>query len=275
MRRVAAELDTGPASLYVYVANRDELCRAMLDRVAAGVPLEPADPARWREQVHRHMTAMCEAMAAHPGIAQVALANIPTGGNALRAAEALLATLRAGGIADQPAAWGCDILPLIATATVVEGDIYRARGGQTEEEDRPAGDRGVRLAPARALSQPVGLERGAHERRRGCSASPSRSTACSTAARRVAPVTGTSHGRHAVGRPVTPRVRARAMSRRVSVLLSALRLPGRARPRRRPRARPSPGRARLAARAAHARELLLRDGRPLRQRRHGQRPAAG
>ena len=80
------------------------------------------------------MTAMCEAMAAHPGIAQVALANIPTGGNALRAAESLLATLRAGGIADQPAAWGCDILPLIATATVVEGDIYRARGDQTEEE---------------------------------------------------------------------------------------------------------------------------------------------
>src|SRR3984957_2935756 len=39
MRRVAAELDTGAASLYVYVRNRDELLRAMLDRVAGTVPL--------------------------------------------------------------------------------------------------------------------------------------------------------------------------------------------------------------------------------------------
>ena len=33
MRRVAAELDTGAASLYVYVRNRDVLLRAMLHRV--------------------------------------------------------------------------------------------------------------------------------------------------------------------------------------------------------------------------------------------------
>jgi AcrR family transcriptional regulator len=135
MRRVAAELDTGPASLYVYVSNRDELCTAMLDRVVGTVPLEDPDPARWREQVHRLMFAMVASMSAHPGIARVALANIPTGGNAIAAAESLLGTLRAGGIADQPAAWGCDILPLIATATAIEGDIYSARvDGETEEE---------------------------------------------------------------------------------------------------------------------------------------------
>ena len=44
MRRVAAELDTGPASLYVYVRNRDELLHAMLDRVAADIPLRRARP---------------------------------------------------------------------------------------------------------------------------------------------------------------------------------------------------------------------------------------
>jgi AcrR family transcriptional regulator len=135
MRRVAAELDTGPASLYVYVANRNELCTAMLDRVIGTIEVEPADPERWREQVHRLLNAMVAAMNAHPGIAHVALANIPTGGNALVGAEAMLATLRAGGIADQPAAWACDILPLLATATAIEGDIYSARvNGETEEE---------------------------------------------------------------------------------------------------------------------------------------------
>src|SRR5579863_9249469 len=55
MRRVAAALDTGAASLYVYVRNRDELLRAMLDRVAGTVPLVPPDPERWREQVHELM----------------------------------------------------------------------------------------------------------------------------------------------------------------------------------------------------------------------------
>ncbi|MGZ4267819.1 MAG: TetR/AcrR family transcriptional regulator [Solirubrobacteraceae bacterium] len=135
MRRVAAELDTGPASLYVYVANRDELCTAMLDRVVGTIALERADASRWREQVHRLMGAMVAAMNAHPGIARVALANIPTGGNALVFAESMLAILRAGGIADQPAAWACDILPLLATATAIEGDIYAERiDGETEAE---------------------------------------------------------------------------------------------------------------------------------------------
>ena len=117
------------------MANRDELCTAMLDRVIGTIEVERPDPARWREQVHRLMNSMVAAMNAHPGIARVALANIPTGGNALVGAEAMLGTLRAGGIADQAAAWGCDILPLIATATAIEGDIYRERvDGETEEE---------------------------------------------------------------------------------------------------------------------------------------------
>ena len=49
MRRVAQALDTGPASLYVYVANRDELLELMLDRAVATVSLPEPDPARWRD----------------------------------------------------------------------------------------------------------------------------------------------------------------------------------------------------------------------------------
>src|SRR5258706_13761947 len=47
MRRVAAALDTGAASLYVYVAGREGLLQAMLDRVTAALELEAPDPARW------------------------------------------------------------------------------------------------------------------------------------------------------------------------------------------------------------------------------------
>jgi len=137
MRRLATELDTGPASLYVYFSGRDALLNAMLDRVAAMVPLEEPDPARWREQVHRLLTGMLKAMEAHPGIATVAVANPPTGEPALmEGAENLLGLLRAGGVRDQDAAWACDILPLITTSLAVETAVYQQRGadGLTEEE---------------------------------------------------------------------------------------------------------------------------------------------
>src|SRR5580704_7391894 len=44
MRRVAAALDTGAGSLYVYVAGRDGLLEAMFDRIVAAVKLETPDP---------------------------------------------------------------------------------------------------------------------------------------------------------------------------------------------------------------------------------------
>ncbi len=44
MRRVAAALDTGAASLYVYVSGREGLFQAMLDRVTASINARGAGP---------------------------------------------------------------------------------------------------------------------------------------------------------------------------------------------------------------------------------------
>jgi AcrR family transcriptional regulator len=134
MRRVAAELDTGPASLYVYVSNRDELLRAMLDRVAAGIPLVKPDPKRWRAQLYDLLDAFREALEEHPGLATV-LPGVPiVTDTSLASIENLLGLLVAGGIAPQEAAWACDILMLIVTATAGEADIRRA-AGQTIDDD--------------------------------------------------------------------------------------------------------------------------------------------
>jgi AcrR family transcriptional regulator len=132
MRRVATELDTGPASLYVYIGGRDELRWAMLERVSGSVPTHEPDPARWREQLHALLWGWLKAMEAHPGIAAVAVGNPPTSERTLHGAEYMLGLLLAGGIEAQDAAWACDILPLITTAAAVETDAQRARG-QTEQ----------------------------------------------------------------------------------------------------------------------------------------------
>src|SRR4051794_23535744 len=51
MRAVAAELDTGAASLYVYVANRKDLLDQMFDLVAGSVdPGPPPHPQHWQGQ---------------------------------------------------------------------------------------------------------------------------------------------------------------------------------------------------------------------------------
>src|ERR1700677_263234 len=73
MRRVAAALDTGAASLYVYVSGREGLFQAMLDRVVSTIELEPLDPSRWRAQVHTLLQRLHQALVDHPGMAAVTL----------------------------------------------------------------------------------------------------------------------------------------------------------------------------------------------------------
>ena len=135
MRRVAAELDTGAASLYVYVLNRDELVRAMMDRVAGTVPRVAPEPEHWREQIYDLMRGFRDALEAHPGLASVLTGDVPTTEHVLAGAESLLGILLAGGIASQDASWAVDILMLIMTATATEADVRRA-AGRTTDADR-------------------------------------------------------------------------------------------------------------------------------------------
>jgi len=128
MRRVASELDTGPASLYVYIRGRDELRAAMLDRVSSTISLQTPDPTRWREQALDLLTRLLHALEAHPGIAQVAVAQIPTTEHAMDFGENLMAVLLAGGVDLRDAAWACEILPLIVTVTAVETAAHEALG---------------------------------------------------------------------------------------------------------------------------------------------------
>ncbi|WP_328451130.1 MULTISPECIES: TetR/AcrR family transcriptional regulator [unclassified Amycolatopsis] len=121
MRRVAQELETGPASLYAHVSNKDELAELMLDAVLGDLPLPAPDPARWDEQVKDLVRAQIHAMVAHPGIARVAWnIAVPVNPSALHQGEAMLALLRAGGLDLKQATFAGDALSLYAKAYAYE-----------------------------------------------------------------------------------------------------------------------------------------------------------
>jgi AcrR family transcriptional regulator len=137
MRRVAAALDTGPASLYVYVANRDALHALLFDAALATITLEETDPARWREQLHGLATRMVRVMVEDfPGIAIMGMAAIPTGDHALRITESMVSLLRAGGVQDQALAYAPDLISMYVTAIAYELALYQELYVDPEHERR-------------------------------------------------------------------------------------------------------------------------------------------
>ena len=119
MRRIAAALDTGPASLYVYVRDTEDLHAQILDAL-----LEPvtavAGSGSWRERLIGVLTSYTAVLFQHPEIARMSLTTHPSGQNSLLVLETLLGLLAEGGVPDSDAAWGVDLLLSFATVTAVE-----------------------------------------------------------------------------------------------------------------------------------------------------------
>ena len=125
MRRVAAALDTGPGSLYVYVAGRDGLLEAIFDRIIAAVNLETPDPSRWRAQLHSLLERLRAELVMHPGMAAATMVDPPRTEVAMRLLENLLGILLAGGLDAQDAAWAADILAAQVTYAAIEAELRR------------------------------------------------------------------------------------------------------------------------------------------------------
>jgi AcrR family transcriptional regulator len=120
MRRVATALDTGPASLYAHVVNKEDLDDLLIGRLCAGIDLPDPDPATWRQQIHSVCAQLRDQYLRYPGISRAALAIVPTNLETLRVSEGMLAILSAGGVAPQTAAWAIDSLTLYVNAYCLE-----------------------------------------------------------------------------------------------------------------------------------------------------------
>jgi AcrR family transcriptional regulator len=120
LRKVAAELDTGAASLYVYVANLGELQSLVLDQALASVVLPDPGAGDWRSRLKDMLISYFRTLCACPGLAHLALVTLPSGPNMLRITEALLGLLLEGGMPGARAAWAVDMLTLYVTAIAAE-----------------------------------------------------------------------------------------------------------------------------------------------------------
>ena len=125
MRRVAAEFDTGPSSLYAHVANKDELLQLMFDEMCGTIEVPEPDASQWQEQVKELARASHRALLEHNDLARASLATIPTGPNAMRVSDAMLGLMLAGGVPADVAAWGLDRIFLYITADAYEYSIWR------------------------------------------------------------------------------------------------------------------------------------------------------
>lgn len=134
MRRVADRLDTGPASLYQHIANKDDLLDQLLDHVIGEVELPEPDPDDWQGALKQFLRNARATLSAHRDVAYVTLGRIPTGPNALRSSERLLAIMRAGDVPEQVCAYAVDTLMLFVGAVAYEESIQATSMGATTEE---------------------------------------------------------------------------------------------------------------------------------------------
>ncbi len=125
MRRIAQELDTGPASLYVYVSNRQHLLDLVYDRIMVEVAV-PAD-GDWRDRLSALLEMGVETLSSRRGLATVTMGNVPTGPNALAVSEQVMSLLREGGMDDRSIAWAVDLLGLVVTGLAAEADAFAER----------------------------------------------------------------------------------------------------------------------------------------------------
>ena len=142
MSRVAAELGTGPMSLYRYVAGKDELLALMVDAAHGPPPAGPAPdgpPAGedWRAGLTRWSWAIRAGYQRHPWVLQVPIRGLPSLPNEVAWFEEGLRCLAGTGLAE--AAKGSVILLVtghVRNAATIDTDIEAAirASGQTPDE---------------------------------------------------------------------------------------------------------------------------------------------
>ncbi|MGE1098063.1 TetR/AcrR family transcriptional regulator [Bacillus altitudinis] len=138
MRKVAKALDTGPASLYVYVNNVQELSAYVLDYGLGQMVYPDSKDSTWKEQLFDLLHTYFLLLFEKPGLAEISLSTIPQGTNFLQLTEHLLAALHEGGIKSTSAAWGVDLLLLYVSSVAYEKVSWKKQGSSQISDTKKA-----------------------------------------------------------------------------------------------------------------------------------------
>jgi TetR/AcrR family transcriptional regulator, tetracycline repressor protein len=143
MRRVAQEFSTGAASLYAYVANKEQLLDLLFDWVMGEIadrwPGTEPTARNWRQLAKDGVRLTCEVLSEHRDLARAFQGRVPFGPNGLRMVETQLAIMRAGGVSDEMAAYSGDLFGQYVVSTVIEHELWRTRdsdGGEAGFAER-------------------------------------------------------------------------------------------------------------------------------------------
>ena len=140
MRRLATALETGPASLYAHVVNKEDLDELLIGRLCAEIELPQPNPSIWRQQIASVCTQLRDQYLRYPGISRAALAVAPTNLETLRVSEGMFAILLTGGIEPQAAAWAIDSLMLYVDAYSLEISMLDGQHSHDSDDWVVSGD---------------------------------------------------------------------------------------------------------------------------------------
>ena len=149
MRRVAAALGTGAASLYRYVSTRDDLLDLMVDAVAAEYALPPPT-GDWLADLVDVGRQACAIMRGHPWLPAIATTRPAIGPNALNLVEHILDVL-AGHPADGHTKLEAIAMLNAVAAAYMQNELAQRGDGQTLHQ--------AQLAQARYLQHVAGQGR--------------------------------------------------------------------------------------------------------------------
>ena len=100
MRSLAAALDTGPMTLYNYVADKEGLEELVVAAIVAEVRLpDPTDD--WQQDAYAIANAMWQGVRAHPAAIPLVLTRRMSSATGFAAADALIAALSRAGLTDR------------------------------------------------------------------------------------------------------------------------------------------------------------------------------
>jgi AcrR family transcriptional regulator len=139
MRALAEELGIKPMSLYHHLPNKDAVLDGIVDAVFTEIPL-PRIGGDWQAELAARARAMRAALRRHPWAIGLLESRRTPGGATLRHHDAVLGTLRAGGLS----------VPMAAHAyAVLDAFVY---GFAVQETSMPIPQDGVSEAATAALS---------------------------------------------------------------------------------------------------------------------------